>query len=151
MANLVLYRKYRPKSFSEIVGQEHIVKTLLNAIKGDMVSHAYLFSGPRGAGKTTMARLLAKAVSCEKPEATGEPCNTCSTCEEINAGRAIDLIEIDAASNRGIDDIRELNEGVKFAPSKLKYKVFVVDEAHQLTKEAANALLKTLEEPPAHA
>ena len=151
MANLVLYRKYRPKSFSEIVGQEHVVQTLLNAIKGEMVSHAYLFSGPRGSGKTTLARLLAKAVSCEKPEKTGEPCNTCSACEEINEGRAIDIIEIAAASTGGVESIRELNEGVKFAPSRLKYKVFIIDESHQISRDGANALLKTLEEPPAHA
>ena len=151
MANLVLYRKYRPKSFAEVVGQEHVVQTLLNAIKGNLVSHAYLFSGPRGSGKTTLARLLAKAVSCEKPKASGEPCNACSACKEINEGKALDLIEIDAASTRGIDDIRELNDAIKFAPSRLKYKVFVIDEAHQLTKEGSNALLKTLEEPPSHA
>ena len=149
MANLVLYRKYRPKTFGEITGQEHVVKTLKNAVSHAMISHAYLFSGPRGCGKTTMARLLAKAANCEKPKA-GEPCNECSSCKEINLGSAMDLIEIDAASNRGIDEIRDLKEGVKFSPSKLKYKVFVIDEAHQLTKEAANALLKTLEEPPSH-
>ena len=151
MANLVLYRKYRPKSFDEVIGQEHVVKTLLNAVKGGMISHAYLFTGPRGSGKTTLARLLAKAVNCEKPKVTGEPCNSCSSCEDIAQGRAIDLIEIDAASNRGIDEMRDLKEGIRFSPSKLKYKVFVIDEAHQLTKEAANALLKTLEEPPSHA
>ena len=149
MANLVLYRKYRPKTFGEITGQEHVVKTLKNAVIHGMISHAYLFSGPRGSGKTTMARLLAKAINCEKPKA-GEPCNACSACKEIHLGSAMDLIEIDAASNRGIDEIRDLKEGVKFSPTKLKYKVFVIDEAHKLTKEAANALLKTLEEPPSH-
>src|SRR3989344_2554071 len=153
---MVLYRKYRPKSFSEVVGQEHIVQTLKNAIAGDLLSHAYLFSGPRGSGKTSLARLLAKAINCPSTalgvnKTPGEPCNTCSFCEEINHGRSIDLIEIDAASNRGIDEMRELREGIAFAPVKLKYKVFIIDEAHQLTKEAANALLKTLEEPPSHA
>ena len=157
MANVVLYRKYRPKSFSEVCGQEHIVQTLKNAVAGDLLSHAYLFSGPRGSGKTSLARILAKAVNCkglalsERGDGKGEPCNTCESCEEINHGRAIDLIEIDAASNRGIDEMRDLREGIKFAPTKLKYKVFIIDEAHQLTKEAANALLKTLEEPPSHA
>lgn len=150
MANLVLYRKYRPKSFAQVVGQEDIVKTLRNAVAMRLISHAYLFTGPRGSGKTTMARLLAKAVNCEKSE-KGEPCNSCEACEEINSGRAIDLIEIDAASNRGIDEIRDLKEGVRFTPTRLQYKVYVIDEAHQLTKEAANALLKTLEEPPSHA
>ena len=150
MANLVLYRKYRPQTFSEIVGQEHIVKTLTNAILSDMISHAYLFSGPRGTGKTTIARLLAKAINCENLKGF-EPCNKCSSCLEIVQGRSIDLMEIDAASHRGIDDIRELRDGIKFAPNKLKYKVFIIDECHQLSKDAANALLKTLEEPPAHA
>lgn len=147
MENLALYRKYRPKTFGEVVGQEHVVTTLRNAVSHEMISHAYLFSGPRGCGKTTLARLLAKAINCEKSKA-GEPCNECSACKEINMGSAMDLIEIDAASNRGIDEIRDLKEGIQFSPTKLKYKVFIVDEAHQLTKEAANALLKTLEEPP---
>jgi len=150
MANIVLYRKYRPKSFAEVTGQEHIVQTLKNAVEGDLLSHAYLFSGPRGTGKTSLARLLAKSANC-KIFKNGEPCNKCEFCQEINSNRAIDIIEIDAASNRGIDEMRTLREGVKFAPAKLKYKVFIIDEAHQLTKEAANALLKTLEEPPAHA
>ena len=149
MANLVLYRKYRPKTFEEVVGQEHIVTTLRNAVSHAMISHAYLFSGPRGCGKTTLARLLAKAINCEKSKA-GEPCNECSACKEITLGNAMDLIEIDAASNRGIDEIRDLKEGIQFSSTKLKYKVFIIDEAHQLTKEAANALLKTLEEPPSH-
>ena len=150
MENLVLYRKYRPKIFAEVVGQEHIIQCLTNAIVSGMVSHAYLFSGPRGSGKTTVARLLAKALNCEKREGY-EPCDKCSSCLEVNQGRAIDLIEIDAASNRGIDEIRDLREGIRFAPTKSRYKVFIIDEAHQLTKEAANALLKTLEEPPSHA
>jgi len=150
--SLVLYRKYRPKLFSEIIGQEHIVKTLTNAISSGMISHAYFFSGPRGTGKTTMARLFAKAINCEnRNPGESEPCNKCSSCLEINDGRSIDLIEIDAASSGGIDQIRELREGIKFVPTKSKYKVFILDEAHQLSKEAANAILKTLEEPPAHA
>ncbi len=150
--SLVLYRKYRPQTFAEIIGQEHVVKTLINAISKENISHAYLFSGPKGTGKTTIARLLAKAVNCEnRKQGEFEPCNKCSSCNEIVKGRAMDLIEIDAASHRGIDDIRELKDGIQFAPAKSKYKVFIIDEAHQLTKEAANALLKTLEEPPAHA
>ncbi len=152
MPNLVLYRKYRPKTFGEVIGQEHIVKTLTNAVSGGEISHAYLFSGPRGSGKTTIARLLAKAANCEnRKDGEFEPCNKCQSCLEINQGKSLDLIEIDAASNRGIDDIRELRDGIRFVPVKSKYKVFVIDEAHQLTKEASNALLKTLEEPPSHA
>lgn len=154
---VVLYRKYRPQTFSEVIGQEHVVQTLTNAISSEglpaqagLLSHAYLFSGPRGSGKTSLARLLAKAVNCQSRKGS-EPCNKCSSCVEINQGSALDLVEIDAASNRGIDEIRELREGVKFSPTKSKYRVFIIDEAHQLTKEAANALLKTLEEPPPHA
>jgi DNA polymerase III subunit gamma/tau len=152
MANLVLYRKYRPKSFSEVVGQDHVIKTVKNAIASNLVSHAYIFSGPRGSGKTTTARLLAKALNCHnRKEGDSEPCGKCSSCLEIAAGNSLDLIEIDAASNRGIDEIRELREGIRFSPNKEKYKVFVIDECHMLTKEAVNALLKTLEEPPSHA
>ena len=152
MANLVLYRKYRPQTFAEVIGQEHVVQTLTNAISSGMISHAYLFAGPRGTGKTTLARLLAKAVNCEnRKSGEYEPCNKCSSCLEIMQGNEMDLIEIDAASHRGIDEIRELRDGIKFVPTKSKYKVFILDEAHQLSKDAANALLKTLEEPPSHA
>lgn len=146
---MVLYRKYRPKTFAEVIGQEHVVKTLTNAIEENMISHAYLFAGPWGSGKTTLARLFAKAINCEKRQGY-EPCNQCLSCQEINEGRALDLIEIDAASNRGIDEIRQLKEGAQFSPTRMKYKVFIIDEAHQLSKDAANALLKILEEPPGH-
>jgi len=150
--SLVLYRKYRPQNFSEFIGQEHIVKTLTNATSLGMISHAYLFSGPRGSGKTTLARLLAKSINCQnRKKGDFEPCNKCTSCLEIMEGNAMDLIEIDAASHRGIDEIRELRDGIRFVPTKSKYKVFIIDESHQLTKEAANALLKTLEEPPSHA
>ena len=152
MANLVLYRKYRPQTFAEVIGQEHVVQTLTNAISSGMISHAYLFAGPRGTGKTSVARLLAKSLNCQnRKDGEFEPCNKCSSCLEIMQGNEMDLIEIDAASHRGIDEIRELRDGIKFVPTKSKYKVFILDEAHQLSKDAANALLKTLEEPPSHA
>lgn len=148
----VLYRKYRPQTFSEIIGQSHVSQTLTHAVSRNSISHAYLFCGPRGSGKTTIARVLAKAINCQnRKDGEYEPCNKCSSCLEIVAGNSMDLIEIDAASHRGIDDIRELRDGIKFAPVKSKYKVFIIDECHQLSKDAANALLKTLEEPPAHA
>ncbi|OGZ45800.1 MAG: DNA polymerase III, subunit gamma and tau [Candidatus Ryanbacteria bacterium RIFCSPHIGHO2_01_FULL_48_27] len=150
MSEQVLYRKYRPKSFSEIAGQEHIMRVLQNALKLGRIAHAYLFAGPRGTGKTTIARLLAKSVNCPegKPD---EPCNKCEICMEFSSGHALDLVEIDAASSRGIDEIRELREAVRLMPARAKYKVYIIDEVHMLTKEAFNALLKTLEEPPAHA
>ena len=144
-----LYRRYRPQTFSAIVGQEHVTRTLRNAIASGQVSHAYLLSGSRGIGKTTIARLIAKAVNCTKAK-DGEPCDRCENCVAIRDGRFLDLIEIDAASNRGIDEMRDLREKVRFAPSQGQHKVYVIDEAHQLTSEAFNALLKTLEEPPPH-
>ena len=151
MSYQVLYRKYRPKDFSEVVGQDHIVAVLKRQVETDRVAHAYLFSGPRGIGKTTLARLIAKATNCTSADAKGKPCNVCPSCEIFNSGQALNLIEIDAASNRGIDDIRELREAVRFLPASGGTKVYIIDEVHQLSKDAFNALLKTLEEPPAHA
>lgn len=151
-APTALYRKYRPQTFSpdEHFGQEHIVNTLRNAIALDRIAHAYLFCGPRGTGKTSTARILAKAVNCEHPDPNERPCNECASCLAITSGATTDVIEIDAASNRGIDDIRDLRERVKYAPTQLKTKFYIIDEAHQITGAAANAFLKTLEEPPAH-
>lgn len=146
-----LYLKYRPQDFKTMVGQDHIVTTLKNAIKHDALTHAYLFSGPRGTGKTSLARIVAKSLNCANLEEGAEPCNRCENCEAILKGRLVDLIEIDAASNRGIDEIRELREKILFAPTQGKAKIYIIDEVHMLTKEAFNALLKTLEEPPAHA
>jgi DNA polymerase III subunit gamma/tau len=146
---LVLARKFRPQSFEDVAGQEHVVKTLRNAISQGHVAHAFLFSGPRGVGKTTVARILAKSLNCEKGP-TPIPCNICSNCREITDGSSLDVREIDGASNRGIDEIRELRENVKFAPAAARYKIYIIDEVHMLTREAFNALLKTLEEPPAH-
>ncbi len=146
--NKVLYRKYRPTKFSEVVGQKEVIEVLTKAVAYDKVAHAYLFAGPKGTGKTTVARILAKAVNCElRKPGEYEPCNQCSSCLEIMSGKSLDLIEMDAASNRGIDDIRALREQTNFAPSSAKYKFYIIDEAHQLSKDAAQALLKTLEEP----
>ena len=143
----VIARKYRPQTFDDVVNQEHVKQTLRNALLQGRVGHGYIFSGQRGTGKTTMARIVAKALNCERGP-TPEPCLTCSSCTEIAAGNSIDLIEIDAASNRRIDDIRELRENVRYRPARDRYKVFIIDEAHQITSDAFNALLKTLEEPP---
>ncbi len=149
MASEVLYRKWRPQTLGEVVGQEMVTTTLRNAVKGNRVGHAYLFCGPRGTGKTSTGRILAKAVNCENP-AGGEPCNACAACVSISDGRCLDVIEIDAASNRGVDDIRQLRERVNYASGTVPRKVYIVDEVHMLTDVASNALLKTLEEPPPH-
>ncbi len=149
MEYLVLARKFRPQAFDDVAGQEPVVRTLVNAIGQGRIGHAFLFSGPRGVGKTSVARILAKSLNCEQgPTAT--PCNKCSNCKEITDGNSMDVREIDGASNRGIDEIRELRENVKFAPAVSKYKIYIIDEVHMLTREAFNALLKTLEEPPGH-
>lgn len=149
MTKQSLYLKYRPSRFADLIGQDHIKTTLGNALKSGRTSHSYLFTGPRGTGKTSAARLLAKAINCTALE-DGEPCNKCDICQEINDGRLIDLVEIDAASNRGIDEVRDLKEKINFAPTRAKAKVYIIDEVHMMTKEAFNALLKTLEEPPEH-
>ena len=151
MAYQVIARKWRPQKFDDVVFQEHISKTLKNSINKARISHAYLFSGPRGVGKTTMARVLAKALNClDKDRPTENPCGECENCIEIKNGSSFDVMEIDGASNRGIDNIRELRENVNLAPVKSRFKVYIIDEVHMLTKEAFNALLKTLEEPPGH-
>src|SRR5688500_4746021 len=149
MSYLVLARKYRPQTFAEVVGQEHVTRTLANAFAQERVHHAFLFCGPRGVGKTTLARILGRALNCEKGP-TAEPCGTCQACTTIAGGNAVDYIEMDGASNRGIDSIRDLTEAVKYQPAAMRKKVYVIDEVHMLTTEAFNALLKTLEEPPPH-
>ena len=159
MTSTSLYRKYRPQTFSDVIGQKHIVQTLSNSITSGRIGHAYLFTGPRGTGKTTLARILAKAINCSKPNganlsrqsaAAAEPCLKCENCKNIADGKSLDIFEIDAASNTGVDNIRELRENVKFPPTLAKYKVYIIDEVHMLSAGAFNALLKTLEEPPAH-
>src|ERR1700728_4212476 len=155
MGYQVLARKYRPQRFSDVAGQDHVTRTLLNALSQTSIAHGYIFSGHRGIGKTTIARILAQALNCrseigsaERP--TPEPCGTCDSCIEIRQGNAVDVIEIDAATNRGIDEIRELRDAARYAPSRDRYKIYILDEAHQITDAAFNALLKTLEEPPSH-
>src|SRR5678815_463539 len=151
MSYQVLARKYRPQKFSEVIGQEHVTRALKNALEQGRTAHGYIFSGHRGIGKTTVARILAMALNCrssDKPVA--EPCGVCESCTEIRAGNSVDVIEIDAATNRGIDEIRELREATRYRPARDRFKVYILDEAHQITDAAFNALLKTLEEPPAH-
>lgn len=148
--HITLYRKYRPKNFEEVAGQKEIVKTIKTSLRNGKTSHAYLFTGPRGVGKTTLARLIAKGVNCLENGITDEPCNRCENCLAINNGTFLDMVEIDAASNRGIDEIRQLKEKINYQPVKGRKKIYIIDEVHMLTKEAFNALLKTLEEPPEH-
>src|SRR6201981_1579829 len=151
----VLARKYRPQKFSDVIGQEHVTRTLRNAIEQQRIAHGYIFSGHRGIGKTTVARILAMSLNCrgadgkaDRPQA--EPCGVCDSCVEVREGRAVDVIEIDAATNRGIDEIRELRDAARYRPARDRFKIYILDEAHQITDAAFNALLKTLEEPPDH-
>ena len=155
MAYQVLARKYRPQRFADVIGQDHVTRTLANALEQNRIAHGYIFSGHRGIGKTTIARILAMALNCrriigsqERPDF--EPCGRCESCEEIRAGNAVDVVEIDAATNRGIDEIRELRDAARYRPARDRYKIYILDEAHQITDAAFNALLKTLEEPPDH-
>jgi len=155
MGYQVLARKYRPQRFADVAGQDHVTRTLLNALTQNRIAHGYIFSGHRGIGKTTIARILAQALNCrteigsaQRP--TPEPCGVCDSCVEIRQGNAVDVIEIDAATNRGIDEIRELRDAARYSPARDRYKIYILDEAHQITEAAFNALLKTLEEPPSH-
>src|ERR1700742_2890157 len=151
MSYTVLARKYRPQKFSEVIGQDHVTRTLQNAIEQGRIAHGYIFSGHRGIGKTTVARILAMALNCRsKDHPVAEPCGICESCTEVRAGNAVDVIEIDAATNRGIDEIRELREAARYRPARDRFKIYILDEAHQITDAAFNALLKTLEEPPDH-
>jgi len=149
MSYMALYRKWRPLRFEDVRGQDHIVKAVKNQILSGRVGHAYLFTGTRGVGKTTMAKILARAVNCEHP-VDGSPCNECDTCRSILSGNSVDVIEIDAASNNGVDNVRDIREEVRYKPTEGKYRVYIIDEVHMLTLPAFNALLKTLEEPPEH-
>ena len=151
MSYQVLARKYRPQKFSDVIGQEHVTRTLKNAIEQARIAHGYIFSGHRGIGKTTIARILAMALNCQSQDhPVPEPCGVCDSCREIRAGNSVDVIEIDAATNRGIDEIRELREAARYRPARDRFKIYILDEAHQITDAAFNALLKTLEEPPGH-
>ncbi|GIX59400.1 hypothetical protein BPADB04_44300 [Bacillus paranthracis] len=151
MSNYVaLYRAYRPNSFNDLVGQDHIKTTIMNAIKLEKVAHAYLLSGPRGTGKTTVAKIIGKGVNCLAPLSNGEPCQKCANCSDINNNKFADILEFDAASNNGVEEIRQIRDQVHLAPVTGKYKVYIIDEVHMLSNSAFNALLKTLEEPPAH-
>ena len=149
MSYLVLARKWRPRRFAELVGQEHVVRALSNALDTGRVHHAFLFTGTRGVGKTTIARIFAKSLNCEQGT-SAEPCGECNACRDIDAGRFVDLLEIDAASNTGVEDVRELIDNAQYMPSRGRVKVYLIDEVHMLSRNAFNALLKTLEEPPGH-